>query len=169
MLKSNIITCKTHNQFTTINLVFSSEKIQFMTCKCKIHIDLHQELNHFSIVIKLYLQTTSVQSLTQWLWKKMNTEALSAYLHIHLSLNHSLNSRTMMNEKVCKVIKMLQEIIEKFTFLTKSSNWAKNFWNLNCSKIVIKSRWLQIIWKIQSTLNAWNKYLKHNDHKNKII
>ncbi len=33
----------------------------------------------------------------------------------------------------------------------------------------MKSRWLQIIWKIQSTLNAWNEYLKHNDHKNKII
>ncbi len=26
-----------------------------------------------------------------------------------------------------------------------------------------------IIWKTQSTLDAWNKYLKHNDHKNKII
>ena len=33
----------------------------------------------------------------------------------------------------------------------------------------MKSRWLWIIWKIQSTLDAWNKYLKHNDHKNKII
>ncbi len=99
----------------------------------------------------------------------MNTEALSVYLHIHLSSNCSLNSKMMMNERMCKVIKMLQEIIEKFTFLTKSSSWAKNFWNLNCSEIVMKSRWLQIIWKIQSTLDAWNEYLKHNDHKNKII
>ena len=33
----------------------------------------------------------------------------------------------------------------------------------------MKSRWLQIIWKMQNILNAWNKYLKHNDHKNKII
>ncbi len=33
----------------------------------------------------------------------------------------------------------------------------------------MKSRWLQIVWKTQSTLDAWNKYLKHNDHKNKII
>ena len=99
----------------------------------------------------------------------MNTEALSAYLHMYLSSNRSLNSRAMMNERVCKVIKMLQEIIEKFTLLTKSSSWAKNFWNLNCSKIVTKSKWLQIIWKTQSTLNAWNEYLKHNDHKNKII
>jgi len=40
---------------------------------------------------------------------------------------------------------------------------------LNCSEIVTKSRRLQIIWKTQSTLNAWNEYLKHNDHKNKII
>ncbi len=88
---------------------------------------------------------------------------------MHLSSNHSLNSKMMMNEKVCKVIKMLQKIIEKFTLLTKSSSWAKNFWNSNCSKIVMKSRWLQIIWKIQDTLNVWNKYLKHNNHKNKII
>ncbi len=65
LLKSDIITCKTHNQFTTINLVFSSEKIQFMTRKCKICINLHQELNHLSIVTELCLQTTSVQSSTQ--------------------------------------------------------------------------------------------------------
>ncbi len=55
LLKSDIITCKTHNQFTIIDLVFSSEKIQFMTCKCKIQIDLHQKLNHLSIIIKLCL------------------------------------------------------------------------------------------------------------------
>ena len=122
LLKSDTITCKIYNQFTTIDLVFSSEKIQFMTCKCKIHIDLNQELNHFLIVIELCLQTTLIQSSTQWLWKKMNTEALSAYLHMHLSLNRSLNSKTMMNERVCEVIKMLQEIIEKSTFLTKSSS-----------------------------------------------
>ncbi len=88
---------------------------------------------------------------------------------MHLSLNHSLNSKMMMNERICKVIKMLQEIIEKSTLLTKSSSWAKNFWNSNCSEIVMKSRWLQIVWKTQSTLDAWNDYLKHNDHKNKII
>ncbi len=169
LLISGIITCKTHNQFTTIDLIFSSEKIQFMTCKCKICIDLHQELNHLLIVTELCLQTTSVQSLTWWLWKKINTEALSAYLHMYLSSNHSLNSKTMMNERVCEVIKMLQEIIEKFIFLTKSSSWARNFWNSNCSEIVMKSRQLRIVWKIQNTLDAWNKYLKHNDHKNKII
>ncbi len=41
LLKSGTITCETYNQFTTINLVFSSEKIQSMTCKCKVQIDLH--------------------------------------------------------------------------------------------------------------------------------
>ncbi len=55
LLKSDIITCKTHNQFTTIDLVFSSEKIQFMICKCKICINLHQESNHLSIVTELCL------------------------------------------------------------------------------------------------------------------
>ncbi len=65
LLKSNIITCETHNQFTMIDLVFNSEKIQFMTCKCKIRINLHQRLNHFSIVTKLCLQTISVQFLIQ--------------------------------------------------------------------------------------------------------
>ncbi len=33
----------------------------------------------------------------------------------------------------------------------------------------MKSRRLQIIWKTQDTLEVWNEYLKHNDHKNKII
>jgi len=36
LLKSNIIIHEVYNQFIMIDLVFSSEKIQFMTCKCKI-------------------------------------------------------------------------------------------------------------------------------------
>ncbi len=99
----------------------------------------------------------------------MNTEALSAYLQIHLPLKRSLDDKTMMNDRVCKIIRVLQKIIEKSTFLTKSLNWARDFWNQSCFEVVMKSRRLRIIWKTQDTLEAWNKYLKHNDHKNKII
>ncbi len=127
LLKSNIITHEVHNQFTMIDLVFNSEKIQFMTCKCKIQINLHQRLNHLSIITELCLQIISVQLLIQQLWKKMNTEALSAYLQIHLSLKHFLDDKTMMNDRVCKIIKVLQKIIKKFIFLTKSSNQARDF------------------------------------------
>ncbi len=169
LLKSDTITRKIHNQFTTIDLIFSSEKIQFMTRKCEVQIDLHQRLNHLSIVTELCLQTISVQLSTQRLWKKMNTEALSAYLQIHLSLKHFLDDKTMMNDRVCKIIRVLQKIIEKSTLLTKSSNWARDFWNQSCFEVVMKSRRLWIIGKTQDTLEAWNEYLKHNDHKNKII
>ncbi len=55
LLKSDIITHKAHNQFTMINLVFNSEKIKFMICKCKIQINLHQRLNHLLIITKLCL------------------------------------------------------------------------------------------------------------------
>jgi len=147
LLKSDTITCKAHNQFTIIDLVFSSEKIQFMTRKYKIWINLHQRLNHLSIIIELCLQTISVQLSTWWLWKKMNTEALNAYLQIHLSLKCSLDNKTMMNDRVCKIIRVLQKIIEKSTFLTKSSNQARDFWNQSCFEVVMKSRQLQIIWK----------------------
>ncbi len=41
LLELNTITQKTHNQLTTINLVFDSEKIQFIIYKCKVRIDLH--------------------------------------------------------------------------------------------------------------------------------
>ncbi len=64
LLKSDTITREAHNQFTTINLVFNSEKIQFITCKCKIRIDLHQRLNHLLIITELCLQTISVQFST---------------------------------------------------------------------------------------------------------
>jgi len=55
LLKLNIITHEVHNQFTMIDLVFNSEKIQFMIHKCKIQINLHQRSNHLSIITKLYL------------------------------------------------------------------------------------------------------------------
>ncbi len=107
LLKSDTITYEVHNQFATINLVFNSEKIQFMTCKCKIRINLHQRSNHLLIITELCLQTISVQLSIQRLWKKINTEALSAYLWIHLSLKHSLDDKTMMNDRVCKIIRVL--------------------------------------------------------------
>ncbi len=122
LLKSDTITREAHNQFTTIDLIFSSEKIQFMTRKCEIRIDLHQRSNHFLIITELCLQTISVQFLTWWLWKKMNTEALSAYLRIHLSLKRSLDDKTMMNDRVCKIIRVLSKIIKKSTLLTKLLN-----------------------------------------------
>ncbi len=55
LLKSDIITYEVHNQFMMNDLVFNSEKIQFMTCKCKIWIDLHQRLNYLSIITELCL------------------------------------------------------------------------------------------------------------------
>ena len=61
LLKSDIITRETYNQFMMINLVFSSEKIQSMTRKCKVQINLHQRSNHLSIITELNLQTISVQ------------------------------------------------------------------------------------------------------------
>jgi len=115
LLKSDTITHKTHNQFTIINLVFSSEKIQSMIRKCKVQIDLHQRSDHLSIVTELNLQTISVQFLTCWLWKKMNTEALSAYLQIHLLSDCSLNSKAEMNDRATEIIRVLQETIEKST------------------------------------------------------
>jgi len=45
----------------------------------------------------------------------MNTEALSAYLQIHLSSDRSLNSKAEMNERVTEIIRVLQKIIEKST------------------------------------------------------
>ncbi len=64
LLKSDIITHEIHNQFTMIDLIFSSEKIQFIIHKCKIWINLHKKLDHLSIVTKLSLQTISVQLST---------------------------------------------------------------------------------------------------------
>ncbi len=128
LLKSDTITREAHNQFTTIDLVFSSEKIQFMIRKCEIWIDLHQRSNHLSIVTELCLQTISVQFSTQRLWKKMNTEALSAYLQIHLSLKHSLDDKSATEDHreiylLDKVIKLSKRLLK--SKLLQSSNEIK--------------------------------------------
>ncbi len=169
LLELNTITRKTHNQLTTINLAFDSKKIQFMIYKCKMKTDLHQESDHLLIVMKLYLRTFFMQLMTHRLWKKMNTEALNAHLKIHLFVDCFLNDKTGINDRVIEITHILQEIIKKFTSWAKSLNWAWDFWNQICSEVMMKSRWLWIVWKTQSTLKAWNDYLKYNDHKNKII
>ncbi len=120
LLESDTITRKTHNQLTTINLAFDSEKIQFMIHKCKMRINLHQKSDHLSIVTKLCLRTSFVQLTTRRLWKKMNTEALNAHLRIHLFIKRFLDDKTAIDDRVAEITHMLQEIIEKFT------SWAKS-------------------------------------------
>ncbi len=97
LLELNTITRKTHNQFTTINLAFNSEKIQFIIYKCKMKINLHQKFDHLLIIMKLCLCTSFMQFTTHWLWKKMNTEALNTHLKIHFLVNHFLNDKTVIN------------------------------------------------------------------------
>ena len=122
LLESDTITRKTHNQLTTINLAFDSEKIQFMIHKCKMRTDLHQKSDHLSIVTKLCLHTSFVQLTTHWLWKKMNTEALNVHLRIHLLIDHFLDDKTAIDDKVTEITHVLQEIIEKSTSWAKSLN-----------------------------------------------
>ncbi len=169
LLESDTITRETYNQLTTINLAFDSEKIQFMIHKCKMRIDLHQKSDYLSIVTKLCLRTFFVQLTTHRLWKKMNTEALNAHLRIHLLVDCSLDDKTAIDDRVAEITHVLQEIIEKSISWAKSSIQAQDFWNQICLKVVTKSWWLWVVWKLQSTLETWNDYLRYNDHKNKII
>ncbi len=122
LLESGTIIKETHNQLTTINLAFDSEKIQFMIHKCKMRTDLHQKSDHLSIVTKLCLHTSFVQLTTHWLWKKMNTEALNVHLRIHLLIDHFLDDKTAIDDKVTEITHVLQEIIEKSTSWAKSLN-----------------------------------------------
>ncbi len=119
LLESDTITKEIHNQLTTIDLAFDSKKIQFMIYKCKMRTNLHQKSDHLSIVTKLCLHTSFMQLTTCQLWKKMNTEALNAHLRIHLLINHFLNDKTIINDRVAEITHALQEIIEK------STSWAK--------------------------------------------
>ena len=114
LLESDIITKETHNQLTTINLAFDSEKIQFMIYKCKIKINLHQKFDHLSIVTKLCLRTFFMQLTTCRLWKKMNTEAINTHLRIHLFIDYSFNNKTAIDDRVTEITHVLQEIIKKF-------------------------------------------------------
>ncbi len=115
LLESDTITKEIHNQLTTINLAFNSKKIQFMIYKCKMKINLHQKSDHLSIITKLCLCTSFMQLTTCWLWKKMNTEALNAHLKIHFFIDHFLDDKTAINDRVVEITHALQEIIEKFT------------------------------------------------------
>jgi len=115
LLESDTIIKETHNQLTTINLAFDSEKRQFMIYKCKMRTDLHQESDYLLIVTKLCLCTSFMQLTTRWLRKKMNTEALNAHLRIHLFIDYFLDDKTVIDNRVAKITYMLQEIIKKFT------------------------------------------------------
>jgi len=43
-------------------------------------------------------------------------KTLNAYLRIYLTVDHSLNDKAAINDKVIKITYILQEVIEKSTF-----------------------------------------------------
>jgi len=45
----------------------------------------------------------------------MNTEASNTHLKIHLLVDHFLDDKTAIDDKVAEITHALQEIIEKFT------------------------------------------------------
>ena len=45
----------------------------------------------------------------------MNTEALNAHLKIHFFIDHFLDDKTAINDRVVEITHALQEIIEKYT------------------------------------------------------
>jgi len=45
----------------------------------------------------------------------MNTKSLNVHLRIHLTAEHSLNDKAMINDRIMKITHVLQEIIEKST------------------------------------------------------
>ena len=45
----------------------------------------------------------------------MNTETLNAHLRIYLFIDHLLDNKIAINDKVTEITHMLQEVIEKFT------------------------------------------------------
>ncbi len=115
LLKLNTIIKEIHNQLTTINLAFDSKKIQFIIYKCEMKTDLHQESDYLSIVTKLCLYTFFMQFTTRRLRKKMNIKALNTHLRIHFFVDHSLNDKTAINNKVVEITHALQKVIEKST------------------------------------------------------
>lgn len=169
LLESSTIIREAHNQHTTIDLIFVSERIQSMMRRCVMRIDLHQDSNHLSIVIELCLSTIHAQTSSRRLWKKMNTEALNAYLRVHLLDEHTLNSEEVIDIRITKITRTLQEAIENFTLWARSSNRANDFWNQNCTNVVTETRRLRSVWRTQSTHEVWDDYQSYSSHKNKII
>lgn len=86
-----------------------------MIHKCEVKIDLYQKLNYLSIITKISLRLIRVQLLFHHLQKKMNLNALNAYLRMHLSADYFLCSEIKINDRVIKITRTLQKIIKNFT------------------------------------------------------
>ncbi len=136
-----------------------------MTRKCEVRINLHQKSDYLSIVTELNLQTISVQFSTCQLWKKMNTEALSAYLRIHLSSDHSLNSKAEMNDRatddhqsitrdhwevysLSKIIKLSKKLLKSELLwssneIKTTANHIKNARYIKNMKRISETQWSQ--------------------------
>ena len=165
LLKSDTITRKIHSQFTIINLVFSSEKIQFMTRKCEVWIDLYQKSDHFLIVTELNLQKISVQFLTRWLWKKnehRSIECLSANTFFVRSLSEQQNWNEWQSDRnhqsttrdhwevyfLSKIIKLSKkllksELLQSSNEIKMTANHMKNVRHIRNMKWISETQWSQ--------------------------
>jgi len=83
--------------------------------------EIESSFNHHKAMLTNNLSATlDLMILKENEYKSI--ECLFANTSIFESLFKSLNDKIMMNNKVYKIIKVLQKIIKKSTFLKKSSN-----------------------------------------------
>ncbi len=126
LLKLRIVTCKTHNQFTMIDLVFSSEKLQFMTCKCKICIDLHQRSNYFQSSLSYVCKQLEYNSQLvdyERKWTQKRWMHICEYIFIWIILWTARQWWTIECAKSSRCYKRL----------SRNLLFWKDFWNSDCS------------------------------------
>jgi plasmid maintenance system killer protein len=167
-LSQEIVTWKTKNSSSIIDLIFMIERLQASITHCENRRDLDQSSNHISIstIFTLKIEQTFVKERRAW--KKIDNEKLTFCLRAFV-VSTFFNNVNDIETFVKKIQLSVQSIIQKAILMIKKSKRAQFFWSSKCSKIVTTIKKKRKKWSSLQIEKNWKTYLKFIDVKKKII
>lgn len=138
ILLRNSITWKVKDHESTIDLIFTTFKLENAVKKCQIRKDLQLELDHLSIATKINLSLIQVLVIKRRVWKTIDSRKirrLTIKTDSELFLN-SLNLKQQIDEYIDTFLNEINRIANHEVLWSKSLTKARTFWNKECTKTI---------------------------------
>jgi hypothetical protein len=167
-LPAGTITWEARNVQSTIDLTFMTGPLADRVIHCNTRPDLNQSSDHIPILTSLTLNSEANIIPPRRAWKSMNWERIRQE-ELHAPPPVLPRSVAEIDQQVTAIQLFLGRVIDAAVPWARPSEYAKPFWDDECSAITKEARRKRRIWSNDRARASWEEYAKINDKKHKII
>ncbi len=165
---SSIITWKTRNSCSIINLIFIFEELQKRLIYYMIKSKFNQSSDHISISIKIMLEMNLKIETQRKAWKTIDVEKLINFWRDFVA-SASLNRRQHVEKYAIRIRQNIESAMNIAMSWSRFFIETKFFWNDRCVDAITTIKRKRREWTTTHSTNVWRDYLRVSNEKKKII